>query len=308
MTIRLAVSVMGVLVAIAATLAACFAVGVRLGRSDETDSGEALPAGVPGLFVVVNGHRVHVVERGDGPPLLLVHGTGGTTFDWETSVLDAFARSHRVVAVDLFGMGFSARDDAFHYGFELWADQLAGTLGIERASLVGQSLGGAIVTVFAGRHPDRALRVVSVDSGPWMPPFMLVLLTPGIGELYLARRVYWPERPDQPEPYAARMRAVYRIAGTRRNLLRLNRGQFLDARAYLRWVRRAACPVLLVHGRDDDIIPLRAAQSLQRSIAGSRLAVIDGAGHFAMQDQPERFVEVVEPFLRDDAKTAASSR
>ena len=308
MSVRLAVSMgIGLVVAV---LCASFLVGVRFGRREEPESGEALPPGVPGRLLLVNGRRVHVVERGEGAPLLLVHGTGGTTFDWESSVLDAFARSHRVIAIDLFGMGFSERSDGFRYGFEFWADQLAGVLDaldIERAALIGQSLGGAIVTAFAGRYPDRALRVVSVDSGPWMPPFMLVLLTPGIGELYLARRPFWPERPDQPPAYAERMRAVYRIRGTRQNLLRLNRSQFLDARAYLRWVRRAACPVLLVHGRDDDIIPLRAAQSLQRSLAGSELVVLEGAGHFAMQDQPDRFVAVVEPFLRGDTKAAAST-
>jgi pimeloyl-ACP methyl ester carboxylesterase len=288
---------------VAAALWALYELGGRWGEHEETESGETLPSSVPGRLLLVQGHRVHVVERGEGPVLLLVHGTGGSTYDWESSVLDAFARKHHTIAVDLFGMGFSERSDAFDYSFELWADQLAGVLdalGIERASLIGQSLGGAVVTAFAGRHPERTVRVVSVDSGPWMPPFMLLLLTPGSGELFMARSLYWPERPDQPPAYAERMRAVYRIHGTRRNLLRLNRSQFLDARGYFRWVRRAQCPVLLVHGRNDDIIPLRAAEALHRSLPGSELVVLDGAGHFAMQDQPEAFVEVAERFLRAD--------
>jgi 2-hydroxymuconate-semialdehyde hydrolase len=285
---------------VVATLSTLYVVGGRWADGEETESGETLPPGVPGRFLLVHGHRVHVVERGEGPALLLVHGTGGTTFDWESSVLDTFARTHRTIAVDLFGNGFSERSDTFDYGFELWTDQLAGVLdalGIERASLVGQSMGGAVVTIFAGRYPERTVRVVSVDSGPWMPLFMLVLLTPGSGELFMARSPYWPERPDQPPAYAERMRAVYRIHGTRRNLLRLNRSQFLDARAYLRWVRRASCPVLLLHGRNDSIIPLRAAEALHRSLPSSELVVLEGAGHFAMQDQPEKFVEVAEGFL-----------
>ena len=156
----------------------------------ETKNGDELPLDVPGRLLQVNGYRVHVVERGDGPAILLVHGTGGTTLDWAASVFDDLAQTHHVVAVDLYGMGFSERNEEVGYGFKLWADELAGTLdalGIERASVIGQSLGGAIAMVFAGRYPARVNRAVSVDSGPWLPPFMLLMLTPGTGELILGQ-------------------------------------------------------------------------------------------------------------------------
>lgn len=285
--------------------------GDRWAALRESDDVEALPGDVPGRMVQVDGHRVHLVERGEGPAVLLVHGTGGTTFDWESSVLDSLAPGHRVIALDLYGMGFSERNEAFHYGFALWADQLVGTLdalGIERASVIGQSLGGAIATAFAGRHPERVERLVSVDSGPWLPPFMGVLLTPGLGEAFLGRRDYWPERPDEPPAYAERMRQVYRIRGTRRALLRAIRGQFLDARTYFSALARVACPVLLVHGGADDIIPLRAAASLQRRLPGSQLVVLEGAGHFAMQDAPKQFAEVVERFLHGERAAASAGR
>jgi 2-hydroxymuconate-semialdehyde hydrolase len=281
-------------------LAVVYVVGRRWMTSRETASGDTLPAGVPGRLIRVDGHRVHVVDQGEGPVVLLVHGTAGTTLDWETSVLSDLAQTHRVIAVDLYGMGFSDRDDAFKYGFTLWSDQLAGTLdalGIERVSAVGQSLGGAAVTVFAGRYPYRVDRVVSVDSGPWLPPFMLLMLTPGIGEMILGRSAYWPERPDQPTRYAERMRQVYGIRGTRQHLLRAIRGQFLDGREYFRGLSQVQCPVLLVHGSADDIIPVRAAAALRRLLKDSELVVIEGAGHFSMQDAPQRFVQEVERFI-----------
>jgi len=266
----------------------------------ETKTGDELPSEVPGRLLRANGHRVHVVEGGTGPVLLLVHGTGGTTLDWETSVFDDLARAHHVVAVDLYGMGFSEKSEEFEYGFKLWADQLAGTLdalGIERASVIGQSLGGAIAMVFAGRYPARVNRAISVDSGPWLPPFMLLMLTPGTGELILGQSEYWPERPDQPTEYAERLRKVYQIKGTRRYLLRAIRGQFLEPGVYLSAISQIQCPVLLVHGGADDIIPLRAAASLQRLLKNSEMVVIEGAGHFSMQDSPRRFVQEVNRFL-----------
>ena len=295
---------------VAVVLAVLRLIGSRWMADKEVAAGDTLPPGVPGRIVVVRGHRVHVVERGDGPAVLLVHGTAGTTLDWEGYVLDTLAQRHRVVAIDLYGMGFSERAEEFTYGFRLWADEIAGTLdalGIERASVIGQSLGGTVATVFAGTHPSRIERLVSVDSGPWLPPFMLLMLMPGTGEVILARSEYWPDRPDQPAEYGSRLREVYRIKGTRRHLLKAIRAQFLDGREYFRALSHVTCPTLLVHGSADDIIPLRAAASLRRLLTNSQMVVLDGAGHFSMQDRPQQFAQEVRRFL-DEVSLESSSR
>ncbi len=298
---RLMILLIAGILLVSSVLSALYVTAIRRIANLEPEAGDALPTGVPGRFLDVRGHRVHVVERGNGPAILLVHGTGGTTLDWETSVFDDLAQDHRVVALDLYGMGFSERDESFAYGFTLWTDQLAGTLdvlGLERVSVIGQSLGGAIALVFAGRYPSRVDRAVSVDSGPWMPPFMLLMLTPGIGETIVAQSDYWPERLDRPPLYAERLRAVYRIRGTRRNLLRAIRGQFFrDGLAYVRAMSQVQCPVLLVHGAADDIIPLRAAASLRRLVTNSEMVVLDRAGHFSMQDSPQDFLQAARQFL-----------
>jgi 2-hydroxymuconate-semialdehyde hydrolase len=291
-------------------LSLLYVVGSRWIVEREVLAGDALPPGVPGRIVLVHGHRVHVIERGTGPAVLLVHGTAGTTLDWEGYVLDTLAQRHHVVALDLYGMGFSERAEELRYGFRLWADELAGTLdalGIERASVIGQSLGGAVAAVFAGTHPARVERLVSVDSGPWLPPFMLLMLMPGTGEVILGRSEYWPERPDQPAQYRERLRQVYRITRTRRHLLKAIRAQFLDGREYFRALSHVTCPTLLVHGTADNIIPLRAAASLRRWLSNSRMIVLEGAGHFSMQDRPQQFVQEVSRFL-DEVSRETSSR
>jgi pimeloyl-ACP methyl ester carboxylesterase len=259
-----------------------------------------LPSGVPGRLIDAGGRRVHVVEAGAGDDVvLLVHGSAGTTLDWETSVLSPFAATHRVVAVDLLGMGFSERVGA-PYRFATWCEQLAGvlqTLGISRAKVIGQSLGGAVAGAFAGTRPELVTHLVSVDSGPWINPAMIPMLVPAYVHWLVNRRGYWPSRPDQGKTYEQRLTAVYRIEGTRRALAAFIRGQFLDGRSYFAAIERINCPTLLVHGGDDRIIPVRAARALSRRIAGSRLVVIERAGHFSMQDQPQRFAAICDDFF-----------
>ena len=134
------------MVLVAVALAAAVAIGGPFAiRMREPAVGGALPPGVPGRLLDVGGHRVHVVEQGSGPPLVLVHGFGASTFDYEERVLEPLARSHKVIAVDLYGFGWSERSDEFAYGWPLWSEQLAGTLdvsGIERAAIAGHSMGG----------------------------------------------------------------------------------------------------------------------------------------------------------------------
>lgn len=297
-TVVLAIA--GTLGALVLTCSTLYCMGERWIRGAEPEAGEVLPAGIPGRIIVAGGHRVHIVERGEGPPLLLVHGTAGSTFDWETHTLDVLARRHRVIAVDLLGMGFSERNDAFQYGFALWSAQLAATLdtlGIARTAVVGHSLGGAIAAVFAAEHPEKVDHLVSVDSGPWMPWFLWVMMTPGPGEVMLGRVAYWPDLPDASPDSVERMRRIYRIKGTRRALLRYTRGILADSPRYFSAYAHISAPTLLLHGGADPIIPRRAAASLQRLIPHSRLVIIDGAGHFAMNDAPQQFVAAVEQFL-----------
>ncbi|MGZ7086508.1 MAG: alpha/beta fold hydrolase [Ilumatobacteraceae bacterium] len=151
------------------------------------------------------------------------------------------------------------------FTFDVWTRQLAGTLavlGIEHATVIGQSLGGAVVTSFAGDYPASVDRVVSVASGPWINPAMIPMLSAHYVNHLVDRRGYWPDRPDQGVAYWTRLRDVYRIEGTRKDLAAIVRGQFLDGRNYFRSIANVRCPTLLIHGGADRIIPTRAARTL----------------------------------------------
>src|SRR3990172_11255761 len=123
-------------------------------------------AGAPGTFVDVDGVRVHYVEAGRGEPVVLVHGWNGSTFSFRHTIPE-LARTHRVVALDLLGFGYSERPPRGDYSVTAQVRLVAGLmdrLGIPRAAVVGHSMGGGIAMHLALSHPERVSRLVLVDS------------------------------------------------------------------------------------------------------------------------------------------------
>jgi pimeloyl-ACP methyl ester carboxylesterase len=270
-------------------------------RWREPDDGAMLPADVPGRLVDVRGRRVHVVERGSGPVLLLVHGFGASTHDFEEHVLDPLAATHRVVALDLFGFGWSERRDDFAYGWPLWSDQIIGTmdaLGIAKATVVGHSMGGAVGAVLAARHPERVERLVLVDA--FYPPepkeislVFRALLTPVVGELALAT-VDDVSAPGFSAGHHARALAWARIRGTRRAMLQYVRDptklpELMAAYADLR------VPTLVLHGAKDQFVTYAAMRRAAPTIPGATIVLLEG-DHFPFRDDYERLVREIVAF------------
>lgn len=284
----------------AALVAVAGPVGIAL---RERDTAAALPDGVPGRMLDVGGRRVHVVEAGAGAPLVLVHGFGSSTHDFEELVLAPLAASHRVIALDLYGYGWSERSDAFHYGWSLWAEQLAGTLdalGIERASVLGHSMGGAVAAVFAARHPDRVDRLILADAfyppepGGVPLPFR-VLKAPVLGELVLASLAD-ASAPGFSDAHHERALAWYRIPGTRHGML-----EYVRDPAKLPELTAAypaiAAPTLLLHGTADAFVSYTAMERAAPAIRNARIVSLTGGTHFPFRDAPDDFVREVLGFL-----------
>ena len=284
-----------------ALLGARFA-GRALMAANEPDSLADVAGRFPGRTLEVVGHRVHVVEQGTGPALLLVHGFGASTYDFEQHVLAPLAETHRVVAVDLFGMGFSERREDFSYDFAGWADQLAATLdalGIERAIVAGHSMGGAVASILAARHSKQVAGLVLIGAlypsrlseTPWI---FLVLRTPGLGELAIGSRANLAP-PGAAADYRARMAAISRISGTRAAMIRYIRtpGKFEMLEAAYPSVR---APTLILHGSADANVPHAAMLRAAPKLAGARVVTLEGKGHFLLWEAPERVVEEITAF------------
>lgn len=280
----------------------------------EADDGGVLPAGVPGRLIDVDGNQVHVVEKGAGPALLLVHGFGASTQDYEQFVLDPLAQTYHVIAIDLYGFGWSQRRDDFRYGWTLWSDQLAGTLdalGIDRASVVGHSMGGAVATVFAARYPDRVESLILADSFYPLdvnerPPVFRLLQVPVLGELMLGATDQ-TSGPGFSDDYVARARLWSSIRGTRRAALQYVRD--LDkltelAAAY----PKIEAPTLVLHGTGDAFVPIAAMERYAPLLPHATIVRLEGGSHFILRDSADAFLRAVDAFLRRQSSAGRERR
>jgi pimeloyl-ACP methyl ester carboxylesterase len=270
---------------------------------------------------VIHGRTVTYVEAGEGPVLLLIHGMAGTCENWR-EVIEPLARHHTVIAPDLPGHGASNPGGGDYSIAALAAGlrDLLSTLGHDRATLVGHSLGGGVAMQMAYQYPEIVERLILVSSGGLGPEVSLVLraaalpgadlfigATAGIGRQVgsvVGRGLgVFGLRPNADvaevaRGYASLADSEHRAAflATLRSVVGTG-GQRVAAadRLYL----AEAVPLLIVWGARDSIIPVRHGEEAHEAIAGSQLEVFEDVGHLPQIEAPARFVTVVERFLRD---------
>ncbi|HEV7211089.1 MAG TPA: alpha/beta fold hydrolase [Blastococcus sp.] len=271
---------------------------------------------------VVHGHRRAFVRAGSGPALLLLHGIGNNCQTWQ-GVMGRLAESHTVIAPDLLGHGASDKPRG-DYSIGAYANgvrDLMTVLDIERATVVGHSLGGGIALQFAYQFPERCERLALVGSGglgPELSPGLRAATLPG-AELVLTALtgVSGPLRLGfQALDRIGRAGGVQRVrdlaqAGdallalkdveARRAFLRTLRG-VADARGQAvsatdRLYLANAVPMLVVWGSRDPIVPALHAETVRTLVPTARVEVFRGAGHWPHLDDPERFCDVLLDFV-----------
>jgi pimeloyl-ACP methyl ester carboxylesterase len=277
--------------------------------------------------VRVHGHRRAFVKMGTGPALLLLHGLGGNSATWDR-VLPSLARHYTVIAPDLLGHGHSDKPRADYSlgGYANGMRDLLSVLGIDRVTVIGHSFGGGVAMQFAYQYPERCERIVLVASGGLgreVSSVLRVLTVPGSG-VVLGVLATTPVR--QVAAGLARLAMHLPGIGSGRIVPALRDGpEILDGfgamaeadsrSAFLHVLRAAvdpagqvvtmldrsylaaAVPVLLVWGDEDPVIPVAHAYRGAEALTGSRLVVIEGAGHFPHRDRPDTFVAAVEEFV-----------
>jgi pimeloyl-ACP methyl ester carboxylesterase len=274
--------------------------------------------------VVLHGHRLVYRIGGDEPGaerpvLLLIHGLGGSSETWR-EVLPSFARQYTVIAPDLLGHGES---DKPRHDYSLGAHanvlrDLMVAVGIEHATVVGQSLGGGIAMQLAYQHPQRCGRLVLVSSGglgsevSWL---LRALSLPGVE--YLMPVLFPSFVRDVGNALRRRLRGLglraprleeewrtyvsLTVPGNRESFVRTLRsvvdptGQAVSARDRLYLASRV--PTLILWGRHDRIIPVAHALAAHEEMPESRLVVFEDSGHFPHAEEPRHFVDVVSDFV-----------
>jgi pimeloyl-ACP methyl ester carboxylesterase len=276
----------------------------------------------------LHGHHVGYRMAGKGPVVVLIHGMAGSSRTWQ-GVMRLLARDYTVVAPDLLGHGESAKPMG-DYSLGAYAsglrDLLVGTLGIERATVVGQSLGGGVAMQLAYQHPELCERLALVGSGglgrevSWMlraltlpgAEYVMPVLFPRFartgGEKVVAffrnRGVRAPHIAEMWSAYASLTETENRHAFVRTMRAVIDPGgQTVCAkdRLYL----AAAVPTLIAWGDRDDIIPVQHAYDAHALLPDSQLEIFEGAGHFLHVEDPARFAEVLHDFI---ARTKPAER
>lgn len=269
-------------------------------------------AGVSPRYVQVGDVRIRYVRKGSGPAVVLVHGFSSLMYTW-SEVLPVLARRHDVVAIDLPGFGGSDIPARFDGGdtAELVARVMDG-LGLPRASLAGNSLGGALSAVTAARHPERVDRLVLIDAAGYnMAPADRPAMLRVIGALPAGALRFWPQRPmirlglrqvfyddslvteEKVEEYLAPMARPGAREAAR---ALLTGGEALGLPALLRQVR---APTLVIWCANDAWIPVRDADRFVRDIPGARKVVLEGCGHVAQEEKPQEVARLIEEFLAE---------
>jgi len=270
-------------------------------------------AGLAPRESVLAGHRVRFVRIGQGDPVVLIHGLGASLYTWQ-ALLPRLAASHDTIALDLPGFGASEQppDLSFDDLVEV-IPALLDALGLERAGLVGNSLGGAVAAAVAARWPDRVPVLVPIDaagfqegSGDTPLVFRLAAADPTglLARLPLRRpltrlalrQVFHDDSrvtEERVEEYLAPMLRPGALAAMQ-SLLSEPPENLARLREALPRIRAAT---LVVWGREDVWIPVTHGERFRAAIAGSRLEILEGCGHSPQEECPEALLAVLEPFL-----------
>ena len=263
--------------------------------------------------LVVDGRRTHVVDAGEGPPVLLLHGFLHSSWTWRATIEALTRGGRRVIAPCLPGFGWSevAHGDVSLAALLRWTRALLDALGVERLSCaIGNSLGGGLCLALAHDAPARVERLALVSPlGSWLPVPSLPLRLLGASRLdplyrATAGQPAFVRRLLQLTAYRARIDEE-----VMRGFAHLSRpGSHAAAIAHARQLRAASvalarllpqvhAPTLLVWGTHDRLLPLRWGRAIASRLPAARLEPIPGAGHCAHEEQPERFQALLSAFL-----------
>jgi pimeloyl-ACP methyl ester carboxylesterase len=299
---------------------------VPLPAQPDRDATELAPA--DGRFITVGGVRTFIREAGpaDGPAVVLIHGFGGLTYTWRDALPALAAAGYRALALDLKGFGLSDKSLGQDYSHAAQADfvmEVMSAVGIERAVLVGHSMGGSVIGHAAQRHPERVTALVfvagavradqsgggggsilglpiSIGALAEFPPFQRwgqLLLRSQLTRERLAQTqltAYYVKSVVTPEVEEAYLGILeirdwdLALLGVLRDSARNGLPQPLSA---------IRAPTLILWGDKDTWVPLERGEALHAALPQSKLTVFPNVGHLPMEESPAAFDAALIAFL-----------
>jgi pimeloyl-ACP methyl ester carboxylesterase len=279
---------------------------------------EARYLDAPGDMMDVAGTRLHVRDSGpkDAPVLVMLHGFGASLHTWEPWA-QALADEYRVIRFDLPGSGLSAPDATGDYSDARSMHLLIALmdrLGVARATLVGNSMGGRIAWTFAAQHPERVDKLVLLSPDGFASPGFEYDKAPEVPAMMSLMRYSMPRflLKMSLEPAYADKRALTEELTTRYHDLMIAPGAreaMLQRMAQVKLVdpepllRRINAPTLLIWGEQDAMIPFANAADYLKAVAGATLVPLSGIGHLPHEEDPARSLVPLRAFLKASAAT-----
>ncbi len=256
--------------------------------------------------------RLHAVSAGDGPDVLFLHGYVQSSWCWRHQ-LHGLSDDFRIHALCAAGFGWSDKPMDASYRVAARAERTLAwmdAVGIERASLVGNSLGGALAVQMAAMAPDRVDKVVLVNpAGPGRYPMLLVsrlmrqqwslaFMAPAIGAgLWLGLRYAAYSQMPLDDEYMQHFLAPLAADGAVQAAMAAARYYTRDMQAVGDLARDVTHPTLVLRGRHDRIIPARAVDHYRKAIRGAEARIFDHSGHCPHEEEPAAFNDAMRAFL-----------
>jgi pimeloyl-ACP methyl ester carboxylesterase len=270
-------------------------------------------AGFTSGHLDLGGLSFHYVDwGGDGQPLVMLHGLSGHARTWDHTAA-ALSDRYRVLALDQRGHGDS--DWAPQYGIGLMAADLLAfldALDLREVTLMGLSMGGMVSFVFAAAHPERVRRLIVLDIGPEIAPDRTrnAAAAVAVSDVFASEdEAFAQARAANPRPADKALR--HRVRHNLRSLpdgtltfkydkaLRSQPPAWLELTADQLWAawRSVRCPVLLVRGRESDVLAAETAQRMLAENPNAAFASIPDCGHSITLDSPQGLIDVLNPWL-----------
>lgn len=271
-----------------------------------------------GQSLSLGGLSTNVHDQGQGEPVILIHGSGPGVTAWANwrGVIPVLAQEFRVLAPDMLGFGYTERPQDADYSLDRWVQQVIDLLdakGIAQTDLVGNSFGGAVALATAIRHPKRVRRLVLMGSVG--VPFDLTEgldavwgYTPSLESMRELVKLFAFDQSLASDDlvqmrYDASIRPGYQESFSA--LFPEPRQRWVDALCSPEEaIRQLPHETLVLHGREDRIIPLHTSWTLSQWIPKAQLHVFSQCGHWTQIEQASRFTRLVTDFF-SEGRTAA---
>jgi len=270
-----------------------------------------------GDIIMIDGKRTHVLDIGQGPAVVLLHGASGNLRDFTFSLTDRLKDRYRIIAFDRPGLGYSEALTAAGDSPQLQARHLAKVLdskGISKAVVVGHSFGGSVAMAWALERPDQVAAVVTLGGAvmPWPGKLsswygiassgfgsaaivpVAVALTPRSIAGRVVSNLFKPNPP--PDGYLEYIGVDLTL---RTPVIRANTRQINNLKGHLQVMSEqypsVRIPVEILHGDADDIVPPSVhAEGMHALLPESRLTLLPETGHMPQHSQPEATVAAID--------------